>query len=153
MSALIPGRKRSGSDLMGFKNEIDSLFNRFFDLDFPLSRGFFKEGRWAPRVDVSDSEKQISVQAEIPGCKASDIDVSLNGRILTIKGEKKHEKEEKDKTFIRIERAHGSFSRSLELPADVDPETVEASYKEGVLKLVLQKTAASQIKKIEIKNS
>jgi HSP20 family protein len=73
MFDLMTWRKRAGSDLVGFKNEMDNLFNRFFDLDFPLSREMFQSGQWAPRLDVSDSDKQITIQAEIPGCDASDI--------------------------------------------------------------------------------
>ncbi len=151
MFDLMPWRKRMGSDLVGFKNEMDNLFNRFFDIDAPLPGDFFKGDRWAPRVDVSDSEKQITVQAEIPGCDAEDIDVSLDGRILTIKGEKIREKEEKEKNYVRVERAHGQFSRTIEMPTDVDPETVDASYKKGVLKVVLNKIAQSEMKKIQIK--
>jgi HSP20 family protein len=153
MFDLMPWRKRTGSDLVGFKNEIDNLFNRFFELDFPLTREFFREGRWAPRVDVSDSEKQITVKAEIPGCNAADIDISLERRMLTIKGEKKQEKEEKEENYVRVERARGMFSRTIELPTDVDPESVEASYKKGVLTVVLNKIAPSESKKIKIKTN
>jgi HSP20 family protein len=153
MFDLMPWRKRAGSDLVGFKSEMDNLFNRFFDLDFPLSQEMFKSGQWAPRLDVSDSDKQITVQAEIPGCDVGDIDISLDGRLLTIKGEKKHEKEEKEKNYLKVERAHGLFSRTIELPTEVDLQTVDATYKKGVLKVVLNKTAPSESKKIEIKTS
>ena len=153
MFDLMPWRKGATGDLTGFKKEMDSLFNRFFDMDFPMSREFFKEGRWAPRIDVSDSEKQITVKAEIPGCDAGDIDVSLDGRVLTIKGEKKQKKEEKETNYLRVERAHGMFSRTIELPADVDQEAVEATYKKGVLRVILNKTTPSESKKIEIKTS
>jgi HSP20 family protein len=96
MFDLMPWRKREGKDLVGFKSELDNLFNRFFDLDFPISREFFKEGQWLPRMDVSEGKKEITVQAEIPGCDAKDIDVNLDGRTLTIKGEKKQNKEQKE---------------------------------------------------------
>ena len=153
MFDLMPWRKRMGSDLMGFKNEMDNLFNRFFDIDAPLPSDFFKGDRWAPRVDVSDSEKQIIVQAEIPGCDVENIDVSLDGRMLTIKGEKSQEKEEKEKNYVRVERAHGQFSRTIELLNDVDQEAVDASYKKGVLKVILNKMAPSEMKKIQIKTN
>lgn len=146
-------RRRAGRDMVGLKSEIDNLFNRFFDIDFPLSRESLKAGEWAPRLDVSEGEKDISISAEIPGCDAKDIEVTLDGRILTIKGEKKQEKEEKAKNYIRVERAHGYFSRSLELPTDVDQKEVEASYTRGVLKVVLRKAALKEGKKIEIKTS
>ena len=153
MFDLMPWRKREGKDLVGFKNELDNLFNRFFDLDFPISREFFKEGEWVPRVDVSEGKKEITVKAEIPGCNAKDIDVSLEGQILTIKGEKKQEKEEKEENFHRVERSYGSFTRKMNLPAEVDQENIDASYKKGVLKLVFKKTKISEGKKIEIKTS
>ena len=153
MFELTPWRKSGSGDLVGFKSEVDNLFNRFFDLDFPLSRVGFREGQWAPRLDVNDSEEQITVQAEIPGCDSKDIDVSLNGRMLTINGEKKQEKEEKNENFIRVERTHGRFSRSVELPTDVEQDAVEAIYKKGVLKVILKKTVPVETKKIEIKTS
>ena len=153
MFDLMPWRKREGKDLVGFKNELDNLFNRFFDLDFPISREFFKEGEWVPRVDVSEGKKEITVKAEIPGCNAKDIDVSLEGQILTIKGEKKQEKEEKEENFHPVERSYGSFTRRMNLPAEVDQENIDASYKKGVLKLVFKKTKISEGKKIDIKTS
>ena len=153
MFDLRPLRKHSGRDLVGFKSEMDNLFNRFFESELPLSRGILKEGQWAPRMDVSVDEKNITVQVEIPGCDAKDIDVSLDGRMLTIKGEKKDEKEEKDKNYLRVERTHGIFSRTIELPSDVDQDDVEATYKKGVLKLTLNKAAPATGKTIEIKTS
>lgn len=151
MFDLMPWRRRMGKDLIGFKSEMDNLFNRFFDIDFPLSKEFFKEGQWAPRIDISEGEKDITVQAEIPGCDAKDIDVSLKGRFLTIKGEKKQEKEEKEKNYVRVERAHGYFSRTMELPTEVDEKEVDATYQKGVLRVVLRKTTPTETRKIEIK--
>lgn len=153
MFDLLPWGKKSSRNLAGFKNEMDDLFNRFFDVDFPFSNQMMENGRWAPRMDVSHSDKEVTVQAEIPGCDAKDVEVSLDGRTLTIKGEKKHEKEEKDKDFLRVERAHGFFSRSLELPAEVDQKDVDATYKKGILKVVLKKTTTKDSKKIEIKTN
>ena len=98
-----------------------------------------------------DGKGKITVKAEIPGCEAKDIDVKLDGRMLTISGEKKQEKEEKDENFHRVERTYGSFSRMVELPGEVNPEDVDATYKKGVLKLVLKKIRETEAKKIEIK--
>ena len=153
MFDLMPWRKRAGSDLVGFKKEMDNLFNRFFEFDFPQSREFTKAGEWALRLDVTESEKQITVKAEIPGCDVGDIDISLEGRRLTIRGEKKEEKEEQEKNYLRVERAHGLFSRTLELPTEVDESAVEATYKKGVLTVVLNKTNPSESRKIEIQTS
>jgi HSP20 family protein len=85
--------------------------------------------------------------------KTADIDVSLQRRMLTIEGEKKQEKEEKGERHLKTERAHGMFPRTIELPTDLDPESVEAVYKKGVLALTLEKTAPSESKKITIKAS
>ena len=151
MFDLMPWGKRELKDIAGLKRELDSLFNRFFDVSFSERPRVFSKDEWTPRVDVSEGKKEITVKAEIPGCDAKDIHVTLEGRILTIKGEKKKEKEEKDENVHRVERSYGYFSRSMELPAEVDQENVDAAYKKGVLRLVLTKTKETEGKKIEIK--
>jgi HSP20 family protein len=150
MFDLMPYRKRSGREMVSFRDEMDNLFNRFFDMDFPVSRRLFGDGEWAPRVDVIEGKGDITVKAEIPGCEAKDIDVKLDGRTLKISGEKKQEKEEKDENFHRVERSYGSFCRMVELPVEVIHENIDAVYKKGVLKLVFNKARESEVKKIEI---
>ncbi len=151
MFDLMPHRRGSGRELVRFRDEMDNLFNRFFDMDFPISRRLFGDTAWAPRVDVSEGKGEITVKAEIPGCDAKDIDVKLEGRLLTISGEKKQEKKEKEENFHRVERTYGSFSRMVELPGEVEQEAIDGTYKKGVLNLVFKKTQASEAKKIEIK--
>jgi HSP20 family protein len=151
MFDLMPHRRRPGKEIASFRSEIDNLFNRFFDMDFPVSRRFFGEGEWTPRVDVVEGKGEITVKAEIPGCEAKDIDVKLDGRTLTISGEKKQEKEEKDENFHRVERTYGSFRRMVELPGEVDPQEIDAVYQKGVLTLVCKKTRETEAKKIDIK--
>lgn len=151
MFNLMPHRRRFGKDVVSFRDEMDHLFNRFFDMDFPVSRRLFGDGEWAPRVDVIEGKGKITVKSEIPGCEAKDIDVKLDGRMLIISGEKKQEREEKDENFHRVERTYGSFRRMVELPGEVNPEEINATYKKGVLKLVLKKTRETEAKKIEIK--
>ncbi|MBW2031884.1 MAG: Hsp20/alpha crystallin family protein [Deltaproteobacteria bacterium] len=149
MAGLIPWRERREIDRL--RGEIDRLFHDFFDMrPFRLP---FQGGDWIPAVDVSETGKEIVVNAEIPGMSAKDIDISLNGRVLTIKGEKKQEQEEKEKNFHRLERRYGSFSRSFELPVDVDADKVKASYKNGVLNLTLPKAKEQEAKRIEIKTA
>ena len=109
MFDLLPHRRRYGKEMVSFKDEVDNLFKRFFDTDFPVSRRLFGDRKWAPRVDVAEGKGEITVKAEIPGCEVEDIDVKLDGRTLTIRGEKKQEKEEKDDDVHRVERAYGSF--------------------------------------------
>ena len=148
MANLIPWRDR---DIDRFRGEINRLFNDFFAWQ-PFPRAF-EEGDWTPAVDISETNKEIVVNAEVPGIDPKDIDISLTGRLLTIKGERKQEQEEKDKNYHRIECRYGSFSRSLELPADVDAGKVKATYRDGVLKLNLPKAKEQSVKKIEIKTS
>jgi HSP20 family protein len=145
--------KGEGRELVKFRDELDNLFNRFFELDFPSVRSFFREDAWTPRLDVSESGTAITVKAELPGCEVENIDVSLEGRRLTIKGEKKDEKEEKDTNLHRVERAYGMFSRSIELPAEVESKDVEATYKKGVLTVVMKKTKSAAAKKIKVATS
>ena len=149
MLSLIPWHERK--ELDRFRSEMDRLFDQFFDWR-PFRRSF-DEGDWTPLVDVSETGKEVIVNAEIPGMNAKDIDISLNGRVLTLRGEKKSNHEEKNENFHRIERRYGAFSRSFELPADVDANKVKATYKDGVLKISLPKTKEQSVKKIEIKTS
>jgi HSP20 family protein len=116
MFDLIPWR--GGGELTGFGPEIDRLFGRFLEAwPFKLPA----EGReWAPSVDVSETAKDVVVKAEIPGMHPKDIDVSVHGDVLTLRGERKKEHEEKGESFHRIERSYGAFSRSIRLPAEID---------------------------------
>ena len=147
MANLTSWRGRGEIDRL--RNDMDKMFD---DL---VARGRFsdsyKEGDWTPAVDMLENEKEILVHFEITGMDVKDLDISLNGRVLTIKGEKKQEKVEKEKHHHFIERRYGSFSRSLELPADVDADHVNAKYKDGVLTLNLPKTKKVSFKKIEVK--
>jgi len=97
-----------------------------------------------PAVNVSETEKEISVDAELPGLEAKDVDVSLDNGSLVIKGEKKFEGEEKKDNYHRIERSYGSFSRSVPLPAKVNPKGIKARFEKGVLHVTLPKAEPSQ---------
>ena len=147
MLSLIP--RREGRDLNRFRDEVDRMFDRF--LESWSSPGSPWEGKWFPSVDVSETEKEVIVQAEIPGIDAKDIDISVNGNRLTLQGERKQEEEKKGEHFHRIERSYGAFSRDIELPAQVDSDKVVATYKDGVLKVNLPKTKESATKKITVK--
>jgi HSP20 family protein len=93
----------------------------------------------------------IVVKAEVPGLEPKDIDISLTGGVLTIKGEKKQEKEEKDENYHRIERSYGTFTRSVRVPQEVQSDKIEATYKNGVLKITLPKSEEAKKKEIKIK--
>ena len=148
MDSIVPWKE--GRQLTSLRREMDRLFDRFFE-GWPFFRISAAGGEWAPAVDVSETAKEIVVKAELPGMDPKDIDVSVRGDVLTVAGERKQEKEEKGENFHRIERTYGSFSRSVRLPAEVDPGKVDATYKDGVLKITLRKTKEAAVKKIEVK--
>ncbi|MGC8719420.1 MAG: Hsp20/alpha crystallin family protein [Thermodesulforhabdaceae bacterium] len=129
---------------------LDTLDRWFEELRLPE---FATERFIVPAFDVSETDEHIIVKADLPGVDVKDIDISIVGNVLTVKGEKKQEKEEKNESYHRIERSYGSFSRSISLPAEVNPEAVEAVYKDGVLKLTIPKAEKSKPKKIEIKTA
>ena len=103
------------------------------------------------RVDIAETDKDIEITAELPGLEEKDVQVNVADDVLTIKGEKKAEKEEKDKNYHRIERSYGSFCRSLQLPAGANADAIKATLKNGVLKVTVTKPVAAQPKKIEVK--
>jgi HSP20 family protein len=147
MSSLIPWR----GEMDRLRSEMERLYDRFFDLR-PIRR-FTDDGDWMPSVDVSETAKEIIVNAEIPGVEAKDIDVNLAGNVLTIKGERKREHEKKEENLHRVERSYGSFYRSLSLPSEVDADKIKASYKKGVLRVTMPKTKRAAGKKVEIATS
>lgn len=135
------------------QRQMHRLFDDFFG-DLQPWRGLSDlETAFVPRMDVAETDKEIAVTAELPGMEQKDIDISLHDGMLTVKGEKKHQNEEKKDGLYHAERSYGSFSRSVVLPAEVDEDKIEASYKDGVLKIRLPKTEPqkAQAKKIQIK--
>jgi HSP20 family protein len=131
------------------RREIDRLWEDFFG---PSRRAFEPLAEaWMPAIDVSESEDTVTVKAEIPGMEAKDIEISMVGDTLTIKGEKKAEKEEKGESYHLVERSYGSFIRSIRMPAPVDPDKIEANYKNGVLTVTCPKREEVKPKAIEIK--
>ena len=125
------------------------IMSRFFD-DLELPQIFRKEGELLPAFDIAETEKEYTITGEIPGIDAKDLDVTLTDGTLTIKGEKKKEREEKEEHYHRIEREYGSFHRGFRLPENVKTEALKAHYKDGVLKITLPKTEM-KTKKIEVK--
>ncbi len=106
---------------------------------------------WTPTVDISETDGEYQIKAEIPDVKKEDVKVTLEDGVLTIQGERKQEKEEKGKKYHRIERSYGSFVRSFSLPDLVDEEKVQAEFKDGVLNLHLPKAEKAKPKAIEVK--
>jgi HSP20 family protein len=145
--ALIPYHRRGGSDLARLHRDMDDLFGAFFGA-WPTTT--LERTVW-PAVDVSEDEDAILVKAEVPGCKADDIKISVHGSTLTISGEKKAEQEKKEKGYYHLERTCGSFRRDLTLPTDVDTTKVEAACKEGVLTITLPKAERAKAVRVKVK--
>ena len=108
-------------------------------------------GDWYPRVDIAETNEAFVIKAEIPGVNKDDVKVTVDNGVLTIRGERKQEKEEKGKKFHRVERYYGSFTRSFTLPDNVDEAKIKASFKEGMLNLHIQKTENAKPKVIQVK--
>lgn len=149
------------------RGEIDRIFEdfsrgfwpagfgrRFFDLE-PALRREAMPGYMAPAVDVAEHDKEYLITAELPGLDDKNVELSVVDDVLTVKGEKHEEKEDKDKNYYMSERRYGSFRRSFQLPTDVDQNQIEASFQKGVLTVTLPKTPEAQKKqkKIEIKSN
>ena len=144
---LIPWRPERG--LASLRREMNWLFRRFFEEEeeWPIETW---KGKWAPALDVEETEDEIMVKAEIPGVDPKDIELTIAGDCLRIRGEKKQEKEEKKKNYHRIERNYGAFQRSVRLPAEIDSEKAKADYKKGVLHITLPKVEKARSKEIKI---
>lgn len=138
--------------------EMDDLHNRMTRL-FGLAPARVSNGgkealtvaEWAPSVDITEDEKEYVLKADLPEVKKEDVKVSVENGVLSITGERKFEKEEKDKKYHRIERSYGSFLRSFTLPDAADGAKVSAEFKDGVLKVHLPKTEKSKPKTVEVK--
>ena len=105
---------------------------------------------WSPAVDIYETESEIMVQAELPGVDRKDITLNLEKNVLTLKGERRFEKETKQENYHRIERAYGGFSRSFSIPTTVDEDKIRADYKDGVLRVSLPKKEQAKPKQIQI---
>ena len=134
----------------GVERNLMQELNRYFN-DMPsLWEGAGEIGAWSPDVNVYEKEDQIVVEAEMPGMKKDDIEVSVQDHVLSLSGERKEEKETKEKHFYRRERVEGSFMRSISLPTNVDSEKIDAKYKNGVLTLTIPKAEEAKTKRVEI---
>src|SRR5512137_1534764 len=131
------------------KRDMDRLWDSFLE-GAPRRRSEERE-EWLPSLDVSETKNELVVKAEVPGMDRRDIDISLSDGVLTIKGEKKQEKEEKEADYHLVERSYGAFVRSVHLPKEVQGDKISASYKGGILKIVLPKSEEAKKKEIKIK--
>jgi HSP20 family protein len=134
-----------GEEVARLERRMRRLFEEPFRTDF-----LTEEMGWMPAVEVADTEKSVEVTAELAGMTPDDVEIHLENNVLTIRGEKKEENEEKEKERYLYERFYGSFQRAFTLPATVEESKVKAEFKNGVLKIHLPKTAESKGKKISI---
>lgn len=116
----------------------------------PDDRQVMSAVEWSPTVDVSEDDHEYLVKVEIPEVQKEDVHVTLENGLLSVSGERRFEKEDKDKTYHRIERCYGKFNRSMMVPDDADPDRVTAEFKDGILRVHLEKSEAKKPKQIEV---
>jgi HSP20 family protein len=137
------------SEMFGLQREMNRVFDNFFRAgsDEPglLDRA------WMPSVDIAEEEDQYVVKVELPGVNKEDVKIVLESNILTVRGEKKAEKESRNKNYHRMERTYGSFQRSFTLPTTVTNDDIDATYKDGILSITLPKADEAKPKQIEVK--
>jgi HSP20 family protein len=134
-------------ELTTLQNRVNSIFQ---DYNRSGQDELTTTGSFIPAVDVYEDEHKIVLKLEIPGVSQDDVDIRLENSTLTVRGERKFEKEEKEENFHRIERRYGSFSRSFTLPNTVDTENIRANYEQGVLNIELSKRAEAKPKQIKV---
>ena len=132
------------------QNRISSFFGGSFNR-LGNSNGGLKLADWSPQVDITEDDKEYLVKADLPEIKKDEVKVTVENGVLSISGERKSEKEEKNKTYHRIERSYGSFERTFTLPEDADAPKMRAEFKEGVLRVHMPKSPTAQPKKIDVK--
>jgi HSP20 family protein len=148
-------RWRPGRGLASWRpfRDLDEFQRRFEDFLplWPALRRFpFDNGEWVPAIDMYEKENKYIIKTELPGMKEEDVDISVVGDRLKIKGEKKAESEVKEEDYYRSERSYGSFFRSIDIPSDADPDKIEANYEDGVLEVAIPKTQAAKPKKVTV---
>ena len=144
---LVPRVERLPRPLVRFEREMGNLMERLFNPE---------EGRWlvgfVPAANVAETETGYEVTIELPGMKPEEFKVELKNGELWVTGEKREEKEEKGRTFHRVERTYGEFCRAIPLPGEVAEAKIEAEYKEGVLKILVPKTEKAKPRRVEVKS-
>jgi len=144
-------RWRPTRDLTGIREEICRLFDDFLTgWPWPERGRELLEGEWAPSTDVAETEGDVVVTVELPGVKQEDVDITITNDVLTLKGEKKEEKEVKKENYHRVERCYGSFRRSVSFPTGIQGDKAKASYRDGVLQVTIPKAEEAKPKQVKI---
>lgn len=147
-------REQPEKSLARLHEGMDSLFDRFLRDPWGCgeSESFVSELMKLPRTDLADTENDVIVTMELPGVDPTDVDISIAGDVLTVRGEKKEEKTQKGKNLRHVERQHGRFQRSVRLPGTVDSATADATFKNGVLSVSIVKNPQAKPKRITVRN-
>ena len=152
--ALATRRQDVTDPFMMMRRDMDRVFGDFlYDWRWPdrtLNMLDRQMGSFMPEIDVTETDKEFRITADLPGMDEKDIDITLENNQLTVRGERRFENEQKEENFHRIERRYGSFSRSFTLPNTVDTDNVKANYVNGVLKIQLAKRAEAKPKQIKV---
>jgi HSP20 family protein len=138
------------SDVLSMRKEINRMFDSFFHGDLSDTTSAFTSA-WIPPVDIAERDKDFVVRMELPGVAKEDVSITMQESVLTVKGEKKQEKESKGSDYHRAERSYGSFQRSFTLPTGVRAEGIDASFSDGVLNIFLPKAEEARPKQIDVK--
>lgn len=137
-------------ELNTIQNEMNRLFNNFFDQPGQTGRGNGTMRRWLPPMDLVESGDQYVLRADLPGLSDGDVNIQLEDNVLTISGERNARHENKEEGYYRLERAFGGFSRSLTLPDGVDPDQIDAHFDRGVLEIRIPKPEQKKPKTVQI---
>ena len=136
-------------DLFSIQNEMNQLFGRVFGQQPGL--GEAGQRAWAPVLDISERKDAYLVTVEVPGVKPEDLDITLEGGVLTVRGERRFQQQSTEQQWHRVERRYGAFRRSITLPSQVQEDKVEASFEDGLLQIVVPKAEAAMPKRIEVR--
>lgn len=151
--AMIPYSKKNWladpfGELESLQREMNKLFNT--SISHPWQESTLLGGQWAPDLDIFDSKENILVKADLPGLSKDDIEISVQDNVLMIKGDKKKDEQATDEHYFKTERFYGSFCRTVQLPAGIDTDHVDAAYQDGVLTLTMPKREEAKPKQISI---
>ncbi|HPL63886.1 MAG: Hsp20/alpha crystallin family protein [Syntrophales bacterium] len=153
MRGGLPAKREGEWPFLSFQREMNRLMDDFFSSDVAKLAEPWGRQVFSPSLDVKETDEEIKVSAELPGLDEKDIEVTLTGDALVLKGEKKEEKEEKEGNYYRVERRFGSFRRAVTLPEGIDADKAEAKFEKGVLTINIPKTGKEpESKKIPIKS-
>jgi HSP20 family protein len=148
MRTLTPWRRRIGAPLLALEHEMEDLFHKFFGEAAEGAGAMLQT--WSPRVDIEETENELIVKADLPGVDAKDVDISVAGSQLVIRGQRREERDTKDRTFHRMERFVGEFFREIPLPPGLDPDHITATASKGVLTITIPKKEEVRPKRIPV---